>query len=294
MQYLSAEKDGLSYVFKCAALYNGSAFYLLIYAAILVFIWIKGDREMKERFLYPAMMLLITVYNPLFPIVINKIFDINKEYYRFMWIAPVVLLIAAASVYVIEEWGKSFGQRLFIFAGVLLILAGAGSFTYGKGYAVRENIYGVPNEVLRVSRMIRSNTDLKYPVAIMDLDMNMEIRQYDPSILLSCDRTQYLDYIGEAEVDAQTAEKNEYADRLLSVIVRLEKPDKELFLEALDKTNTQFVVILKNAYASRYLTDAGLKLVGTTGSRMIFKYDLKDPIDYDLADYSEIWEAQFK
>ena len=282
------------YVIRCILLYNGSSFYFLIYAAILVLILIKGKKEHREIFLYPAIALLVTVYNPVFPIIIRRIFDINKEYYRFFWIAPVIILIAAASVEFAGEWGKNSPQRFMITAGILMILAGAGSFTYERGYEPRGNIYGVQEEVLAVSRMIRSNTDMKYPVAIMDMDMNMEVRLYDPSILLSCDRTQYLDYLGEAEVDEQTAAKNEYADRLLSVIVRPEKPEKESFLEALDKTNTQFVVILKDNATARYLADSGLKLVGTTGSRMIFKYDLKEPVYYDLADYSEIWEAQFK
>ncbi len=294
MQNLSVEKDGLMYVIRCILLYNGSSFYFLIYAAILVLILIKGKKEHREMFLYPAIVLMVTVYNPVFPILIRRIFDINKEYYRFFWITPVIILVAAASVEFVGEWGKDPARRFMIIAGILMILAGAGSFTYEKGYMPRDNIYGVPDEVLEVSRMIRNNTDMKYPVAIMDVDMNMEIRLYDPSILLSCDRTQYLDYLEEAEVDEQTAAKNEYADRLLSVIVRSDKPEKADFLEAMDKTNTQFVVIPKDTVTARYLTDAGLKLVGTTGSRMIFKYDLKEPVYYDLADYSEIWEAQFK
>ncbi len=294
MQYLSVEKDGILYTLKCAALYNGGSLLILLFLAALILILLKGTKEMKEVFLYPSLVLLLTAYDPLFSLAVNAFFDINKEYYRFFWLTPVVILICASAVKAVEKIGKTKGQKILILIGCVLIIAGAGTFSYEGGYDLRENIYGVPDEILSLSRMIRSNTDMKYPVAIMDIEANMEIRQYDPSILLACDRTQYLDYIGEAEVDEQTAEKNEYTDRLLSVVVKGEELEKESFLEALDKTNTQFVVILKNPTVSRYLTDAGLELKGTTGRRMIFRYDLKDPVYYELADYSDIWEGQFR
>ena len=293
MQSLSVAGDGILYVFKCIALYNGSSFYLYAYVALLIFIALKGSTEWKRYFLYPAIVLLFTVYNPLFPMLIDRIFDINKEYYRFMWITPVLIgLSAAAAVFLMNE-GKSAGWRVLVFLGLTLILTGLGNFTYSGGYSIAENIYKVPNEVLSVSKMIRKNTDMKYPVAIMDREMHMEIRQYDATILLACDRTQYLDFLGDVDEDALTAEKNVYVDRLLSVVAKYEEVDKDLFREALDKTNTEFVVVEKTSPMIRYLNDTGLEAVGTTGARVIFKYDLSEPIDYDLADYSAIWEEQF-
>ncbi len=293
MQSLSVAGDGILYVFKCIALYNGSSFYLYAYVLLLIYIALKGSREWKRYFLYPSIVLLFTAYNPLFPMVIDRIFDINKEYYRFMWITPVLVLIpAAAAVYIMRE-EKSPGWRVLVFTGLTLILTGLGSFTYSGGYSTAENIYKVPNEVLSVSKMIRKNTDMKYPVAIMDREMHMEIRQYDATILLACDRTQYLDFLGDVDEDALTAEKNVYVDRLLAVVAKYEEVDKDLFREALDKTNTEFVVVEKTSPMIRYLNDTGLNAIGTTGARVIFKYDLSEPIDYDLADYSAIWEEQF-
>ncbi len=80
MQNLSVASDGIQYLFKCVALYNGSSFFLLIYAALVILIAVKGSREMKRIFLYPSIVILLTVYNPLLPHIINKVFDINTEY----------------------------------------------------------------------------------------------------------------------------------------------------------------------------------------------------------------------
>ncbi len=293
MQDLSVTGDGLLYLSKCIGLYNGSSLFMLLYLLVLIFIVVKGGDEWKRIFLFPSIVLLFTVYNPVFPIFINRIFDINKEYYRFLWITPVyALLPAAATVYITRD-EKSRGRMIVSFAGVLLILMGLGSFTYAKGYIPKQNVYKIPDEVMSVSKMIRKNTDMKYPVAIMDRDMQMEIRQYDASILLACNRTQYLDFLGDAFEDELTAEKNEYVNRLLSVVAKHEEIDKDSFREALDKTNTQFVVVEKNSPVIRYLVDTGLDSVGTTGGRIIFKYDLKEPVYLDFADYSAIWEEQF-
>lgn len=288
MQNLSVASDGIQYLFKCVALYNGTSFFLAVYAALVILIAIKGSREMKRYFLYPSIVILLTVYNPLLPLVINKIFDINKEYYRFMWITPVCILIAAAAAYYLIREEHSRGFIIPAFIGIVCILIGAGNFVYGNGYNRAENIYKIPNEVIAVSKMIRKNTDMKYPVAICDRDMQMEIRQYDATILLACDRTQYLDFLGDAYEDALTAEKNEYVNRLLTVVGKFEKIDKESFTEALNKTNTQFVVVPKTAPVLRFLTDAGLEAVGTTGTRVVFRFELDDPIYYELADYSAL------
>ena len=261
----------------------------MLYLLGLSIIALKGSRELKRVFLYPGIVILLTVYNPLLPLLINRIFDVNKEYYRFMWIPPVCILPAfAAACYVMKE-GKSRGFKLIGFAGFLLLFAGIGSFVYGSGYVPAENVYKIPNEVIAVSKMIRENTDMKYPVAVMDRDMQMEIRQYDASILLACDRTQYLDFLGDVDEDQLTKEKNEYVNRLLTVIARYEKIDKDSFREALNKTNTQFVVVEKVSPMLKYLGDAGLEAVGTTGSRVIFKFELDDPQYLDLADYSGVW-----
>jgi len=288
MQDLSIANDGISYIFKCISLYNGSAFFLLIYAAIVVVIAFKGTEEMKRIFLYPSIVMLFTVYNPLLPVVINRVFDINKEYYRFMWITPVAVLIAATASYWLISAKHGRGFIVPAFLGITCLIIAAGTFVYEDGYRVAENPYKIPNEVIAVSNMIRKNTDMKYPVAVCDRDMQMELRQYDATILLAADRTQYLNFLGDGYEDELMQEKNEYVNRLLTVVGKFEKIDKDSFTEALNKTNTQFVVVPKTAPVLRFLSDAGLEAVGTTGTRVVYRFELDDPIYYDLADYNAL------
>ncbi len=289
MQSVSVAGDGISYLFKCIGLYNGSSLYLLLYIAGLILIFFKGDREVRRIFLYPGIVILLTVYNPLLPLLINRFFDVNREYYRFMWITPVCILLPyGAAQYILRE-RKNPAWRTLSFAALVLIFAGTGSYVYSNGYIPADNVYKVPNEVMAVSKLIRANTDMKYPVAIMDRDMQMEIRQYDASILLACDRTQYLDFLGDVDEDELTEKKNEYVDRLLAVVAKYEEPDRDSFKEALNKTNTQFVVVEKTAPVLKYLSEAGLKEVGTTGRRVILKFRLDDPQYLELADYSAFY-----
>ncbi|NLG05670.1 MAG: hypothetical protein GX567_17875, partial [Clostridia bacterium] len=80
MQTLTVVDTGLSYMQACLEYYlDGGAFFLL-YAAALLFILIAGTKREQQIFLPSAVLLLLTVYNPIFPVVLNQIFDVNKEY----------------------------------------------------------------------------------------------------------------------------------------------------------------------------------------------------------------------
>ncbi len=288
MQTLTVQSEGFLYVLKCVLYYCGSGFYLALWAAAALFFLIKGKDKERRIFAFPALMLLITIFNPVVPVVVNHIFDINKEYYRFFWIAPVIVTVAYMAVEFLYK--KNPAARITVFIGITLILMGAGTYAYADGYIPAENFYKIPNEVIAVSRVIRDNSEVDYPVALCDFNMQMELRQYDASILLAADRTQYLAIINGEEQDDQVKEQNIYVNRLLNVITKNVAIPEDNFLEAMQKTNTEFIVLSKESPIISYLKDAGLKEVGNTGARTVLHYDLPERQNMELADYSEFWK----
>ena len=68
-----------------------------------------------------------------------------------------------------------------------------------------------------------------------------------------------------------------------------EEIDRDKFLEGMDKTNTEYVVVSSGSRVLGYLKDAGLRVVGTTENHTVLHYDLKDPKIFEPADYSEVW-----
>lgn len=292
MQTLNVQESGFLYIFKCIGLYSGGCFYLALYIAALIFLFKKGTKRDREIFLYPSLVLLFTVFNPVFPVAINSVFDINKEYYRFIWITPVVILLSYTASKIVFENDYSKGKRTIIGAAITCILMGLGVCVYAKGYTPAANIYKMPEEVLQVSEMIHNHANVEYPRALCDYNMNMEIRQYDASILLAADREQYMNAVAGQISDEMIASEGNYPEKLLAMLVMGKELDFDVFKEALDATNTEYIVLDHYSRMIYYLEKAGLNKVGETQTRVIMHYDLKDPKKFELADYSEVWKEQ--
>ena len=94
MQGLNVTEKGIGYLWACLTAYTGACAYLMLYVAALVYICVFGSRREKEIFLPCSVFLILTVYNPAAPVILDKFFDVNNEYYRFFWITPVVILLS--------------------------------------------------------------------------------------------------------------------------------------------------------------------------------------------------------
>ncbi len=292
MQTLNIKEAGFSYIFKCVGYYSEGSAYLLLYLAALIFIAVKGSRKERLIFLPQAVMALLTVFNPVFPVVLNSFFDVNKEYYRFLWILPVTTAAAFAAAKLVTQYSKNAIKAVLAFFMCICIFVTAGNFIYEGGYQKIENIYKMPSELPQVASIIHRDSKVKYPRAMLEYDYSMQMRQYDASILLSCDREAYLNAVtGGLDYTTIMADEN-YYNRLLAVVALNMRLDEEAFLEGLEKTNTEYIVLTRGSDMINYCKDMGLKEVGNTVNHTVLHYDLKEGTEFELADYSEVWKMQ--
>ena len=375
MQDLNIAEAGFSYIFKCIRAYYEGNIYFILYIAALAFLSLAGsgyvkkrlspgngnttdgitprtsDRKMREIFFPQFIMMALTVYNPVFPVILNSFFDVNKEYYRFLWMSPVIICIAAAAVvaacdytsgvqndtgktrynvfdYIAAREKKEAGETaalddsgaavevrsenslhntksktrtvLAIMYFVCLLIAG-GSFLYKEGYILSPNRYHMPTEIPEVSRIIHEDADKRagviddsgkqsvYPRAMFEYDYQMQIRQYDAGILLTCDREEYLTaFSGEITTDVDEGYRN-YPERLLAVVALGLEIKQSRFLSALEHTGTEYLVVTSGSNIRDYLEDAGLTVVGETANHTVFHYEPDEPQEFELPDYSEVW-----
>jgi hypothetical protein len=128
-----------------------------------------------------------------------------------------------------------------------------------------------------------------YPKAMFEYDYQMQIRQYDAEILLSCDREQYMRAIS-GEVNYETAmEDGNYTDRLLAVTALGIRVDKERFISALEHTGTEYIVVTTGSGKVEYLKEAGLTVAGETENHTVLHYEPEEPRIFELAEYDEVW-----
>ena len=292
MQSLNIADAGFSYIFKCIGFYSEGCMYFILYLAALVFIIVKGERNIKDIFVPSAVLMLITVFNPVFPVVLNSIFDVNKEYYRFFWMVPVIIEVSYAASLLVSEYAGTVTRKAILVLIISSVFVTAGTFVYKDGYVKAPNIYKMPTEIPEISEMIHNDSKVRYPRAMFEFDYNMQIRQYDASILLACDREAYINAISGTLTWKEISADENYYNRLLAVVALHQELSSKDFLEGLDQTNTEYVVVSSASPVLGYMEDCGLKVVGRTENHTVLHYDLKEPKEFELADYSEAWKNQ--
>ncbi len=290
MTTLNVATQGIGYLRACLNQYADNCAFFVLYLLALVFVCIKGSRIEKRIFLPAAALLLVTVYNPLFPLLLMRFFDVNNEYYRFFWIAPVIVLVPFVTVKLILIF-KDTKSRVLMSAFLILIYLLSGNFLYRNGYQKAENVYKMPGEMMEVSDLIHADTAAVYPKVFLEYEYNMQMRQYDPKMLLTVNREDYLYALSSDYTDAMLAQEDHPEYQLLAALARkqLSKVDVARFKAALEETHTEYVVVQKGAAIREYLQRAGLVQVAETKHHGIYRYTLSEPYVFELVDYTPVY-----
>lgn len=276
------------YLRECFAYYTGSCAYFMLYAAALVYICIAGSRREKEIFIPCSVFLLLTVYNPVAPVILDHFFDVNSEYYRFFWIAPIIVLVPYICAKLITEAGNTAQMTVRALLMIAIFIV-SGKYVYADGIKWAQNIYKMPPELIEVSELIHKDSVAEYPKAFLEYEYNMQMRQFDPKMLLTIDREDYLYAVSNLYTDEMLMDETHPQYRILAALVRYQDIDKDTFTDALETTGTEYVVVSKDHPRIGYLEEAGLKEIGKTDGHRIFKYAIKERKDFELVDYSVVY-----
>ncbi|MCR5790455.1 MAG: hypothetical protein K6G83_11270 [Lachnospiraceae bacterium] len=288
MQGLSVFDKGIGYLEACLSYYNGETAYMLLYVLGLIYLLLKGTEKEKQVFLPCSIFLLLTVYNPVAPVLLDHFFDVNSEYYRFFWITPIVLLIPFLTVKLIfgVQERKSRWVLLLLLSCMLLL---SGRFLYRNGILWADNIYKMPEDLMAVSKLIHEDTEAEYPKVFLEYEYNMQMRQYDPKLLLTIDREDYLYAVGNQFTEEMLEDPAHPQYKLIAALIKDQKVDMSDLLAALEETHTEYVVLDRQNQRIPWLTEAGLETVGEAGDHVVLKYRLKEPYTFELVDYSVVY-----
>ncbi|MCR4923548.1 MAG: hypothetical protein K5931_06015 [Lachnospiraceae bacterium] len=288
MQTINLMEKGIGYLETVLDFYSGSCSYLMLYILCLVYIAIKGSDRDREIFFPSGIFLMLTAYNPIAPLILNKFFDVNNEYYRFFWIAPLVILIP----YVVSE--IIFDKELKAKRSLIIVLMAAlflfsGDFLYKNGIRLAENIYKMPSELIEISEKIHKDADEEYPKVFLEYEYNMQMRQYDPKILLTVDREDYLYAATNLFTEEMLKDETHPQYKIIAALIKYQYVHPEEFKKAMEETHTEYVVLDKNNLMNDFIVAAGAKKVDETEGRNIYKYPLKEKADFELVDYSVVY-----
>lgn len=288
MSLINVTERGLEYLRLCLDLYSENCAFLMLYFLALAFVCVKGNDLEKRIFVPSGFVLLLTVYNPVSPVVLMHFFDVNSEYYRLFWIAPVIILVpyvAIRLIMMLEGTAKRVGLGILIACIIML----SGNFLYSNGYVKAENVYKMPDELIEVSEIIHRDAKTAYPTAFLEYEYNMQMRQYDPKILLTVDREDYLYATSMNYTEEMLSDETHPQYKLLAALIKYQDVDVNDLANALEATHTEYVVLSKANPNGEYLKKAGLRVIGETENRNVYKYDLKEAYEFSLVDYSVVY-----
>ena len=287
MQTINIYELGISYLGEVMSVFMESCAYFAVYLLGLIYILLKGDKRDKEIFLPSSVLLFLTVYNPIVAYLVNRFFDINSEYYRLFWIAPVIVLTGYIATTLIDGT-KNTGEKRTIIVLLLLVGLFSGSFVYADGYNMADNIYQMPAELIEISEIIHNDNSAEYPKAFLEYEYNMQMRQYDPKMQLTIDREDYLRAMAESYSQEMIADAEHPQYCLLAGLMRGQKVSSERLLECLEATKTEYVVLTKGSLVADFVAESGLDKIAETEGHVIFRYDVREPYIFELVDYSDV------
>lgn len=107
MAGVTIQELGLRFVDACMRLYWGSCWYPLLFAVGLICTLVLGRKRKSGIFIGYTVFLLLTVYNPLVVKYLIAKAKFENEYYRFIWILPVIPAVAYYGVRLVTAFRKT-------------------------------------------------------------------------------------------------------------------------------------------------------------------------------------------
>ena len=275
MAGVTIQELGLRFVDACMRLYWSSCWYPLLFVVGLICTLIWGRKRNSRIFMGYTLFLLLTVYNPLVVKYMIPRFKFENEYYRFIWIIPVVPAVAYYGVRLVTMFKKKWLRVLLAIAvSVGFMILGNPLDGVVTNFAMTENIYKVPNDLRAVCDVIHQNQENDFPRVVFDNGLNSIVRQYDAGIATVISRNASIYRAGSTVAGTYDEDSSFYKRQkaLLDVIDYHIYEDKEGFRSALKKSKTDFVVTLTEQTDNEWLTDCGCELIAQTESHLIYKY----------------------
>lgn len=273
MAGVTIQEMGLRFVDACMKLYWSSCWYPVVFAVGLLCTLIWGRKRNSRIFIGYTIFLLLTVYNPLVVKYLIAKAKFENEYYRFIWILPVIPGVAYYGVRFVTFFRKKWQKILAVVlvTGCLIVLGNPLDGVV-KNFAMAENIYKVPNDLRAVCDVIHQNQENDLPKVVFDSSLNSIVRQYDAGIRLVINRNASI-YRAGSTVTGTYDENSKFYKRqkaLLDVIDYHIYDDKKGFVNALKRLKADFIVTSIDSGDHEFLTECGCELIAQTESHYIY------------------------
>lgn len=169
-----------SKTFEIFKAYNGTSLHMLLFFIGLVYLFLtERNKSRRTLLVYASVCLLVLFFFPLFAAFVLRVMD-EETYYRILWLLPVNVVVAYASVKDIIR-RKSIWQKLV--SGILaaLVIMQGGTYVYAHPTFVKaENLYNLPQMVVDIGEVLEPEEG--WVMAAVEPELLPYMRQYSSNI----------------------------------------------------------------------------------------------------------------
>lgn len=262
--------------------FDGVRLSLLLYIISLIVLLIIGKKKSREIFVFPIIIAIFTVFNPLIMSVIAGKIGLAARLKRIYFILPVAILIAYMAVSFVNKfkskkaWGIA-AAGCTVFLAVILIISNTTVSTSIFGN-IADNYSKMDKLVVEMDNMIHENTDSETAKVLYTDSDFFEMHTYDPTINWESSRYYILDWQidiaeGETYEDAinRCLESGDRRGALTFIGYTGFTPDIDLYREALDSEQVDFIIINEESNLRDFYDENGFKMIGQSGSFLLYK-----------------------
>ena len=270
MNFLEMNQDFFKNVFIN---YWGGMALFAVYLVAVIYI-LKTEQGNKKYILgYMPIVALLTVFNPL---IVGKIVEklgLASRYYRFYWILPIALTLSIVLIDMICKSKKVTDKLMIAFLAILLINLAGVKFQYEHDDR-RDNVYKVSDEVIEISNIIHDYTDKEQITAYYGLNLMMELRTYDASIVTPVGRVEpdSMDEEAILKLKDEAGYGNVYGNYdVLKVMTYVGvEYSPQIVHDAFEEYNIECFIRDKAMFSNEYIESLGFEKIGETESYEVY------------------------
>lgn len=211
--------------------FNETGMYMALYYVALLYLWLfDKEKEQRNILLYPALIMLSIVFNP---IIIEHVWLQMFDKYtlpRIYFILPILATIAYVATTLVRGQTNT-KKKLTLTFSLLLLFIFCGRYKITNEYRVQaENQYKIPQTVVEISDYIMAENET--PLIIAPRSVFNYFRQYSSKINL---------LYGEDAENERIMMPDDLKKRVYKTLL-LENPDFELVMEAAQKWNCDYII----------------------------------------------------
>lgn len=157
------------------------------FVAMLFLLLLPKNKKLKQFFLYPSIVVLLIINNPLTIYwIVEKGLMSSARYVRLYWLLPITFVLAYVCVLLVKKaqgWKKYVTAILCI---VIIICTGSYMFTE-ESYSKKTNLYNIPDDVIEICDFIEEdvrihNQNIEEIRIIVPFYYSCYIHQYNGNI----------------------------------------------------------------------------------------------------------------